>query len=117
MKDDYLGAAGNGFGDWMWQRASAIVLALTLPFPFTLMLCLTGGHIDQQTLFDLLAHPFVRSAHSLLVMALLLHAYLGLKVIMEDYVPALVLRLPALLVAMLLALGTGTWALAMIWSW
>ena len=117
MKDEYLGAAGNGFGDWLWQRASAVILILTLPFPFILLLCLTGGCLDQAGLLSLLVHPFAKTAHSLLVLAMLVHAYLGLKVIMEDYVPVLALRLPLLLATLVLALGTGIWTLAMIWSW
>jgi len=117
VKEDYLGAAGNGFGDWLWQRASAVVLVLTLPFPFILVLCLLGGCLGQAGLLSLLAHPFAKAAHSLLLFAMLTHAYLGLKLIMEDYVPVLALRLPLLLATLAVALGAGAWTLAMIWSW
>jgi succinate dehydrogenase / fumarate reductase membrane anchor subunit len=117
VKEEYLGAAGNGFSDWLWQRASAVILVLTLPFPFILVLCLLGGCLDQAGLLSLVAHPFARAVHSLLLLAMFAHAYLGLKLIMEDYVPALTLRLPLLLATLVLVLGTGAWALAMVWGW
>jgi len=117
VKEDYLGAAGNGFNDWLWQRASAVILLLTLPFPFILVLCLLGGCLDQAEFLNLVVHPFAKAAHSLLLFAMLTHAYLGLKLIMEDYVPALALRLSLLLATLAVALGAGAWALAMIWSW
>ncbi len=110
------GAAHNGLETWYWQRLSAVVLVLLLPPAYILLLFLLRGDMSQMALLDVLDQPFTRALHSILMLALLIHAYIGVKVIVEDYVP-LRLRLP-LLGALLPALaGLGLWWLSMIWAW
>jgi len=111
------GSAHSGFSDWYWQRLSAIVLALLLPLLFVLLLAVYGGSIDQQGLLNILDHVVSRVLYTILMVALLIHAYMGLKVILEDYVSVLAWRV--LLVGLMLVLMGGfsiAW-LAMIWSW
>lgn len=116
MKPEHLGAAGNGLGDWLWQRASAIVLLVTLPVPFVLLLGLIGGELGRDTFVSVLAHPLSKTIHSVMLLALLAHAYLGLKVIAEDYVPRLAIRLPILLGLLAGGAGAFIWAVALVWS-
>lgn len=111
-----LGAAHSGLEDWYWQRLSAVLLALLLPLPLALLFLLLFGHIDQFILLDFLDHPLTRTLHSLLSLALLLHAYIGVKVIAEDYVP-MAWRLPLLALLQVAAAATGLGWLAIIWAW
>ncbi len=111
------GAAHDGFDDWYWQRLSAVVLAVLLPLPFALLVAVYAGAVDQIGLFDIMDHILSRLLHTLLIVALLVHAYLGLKVIIEDYVPVIgwrVLLIGGMLVTMA---GFGVWWLAIIWAW
>jgi len=111
------GAAHSGLSDWYWQRLSAVVLAVLLPLPFFLLVSVYGGSVDQQGLLDLLDHFISRLLHTLLIAALMIHAYMGLKVIIEDYVHVAGLRV-CLTGAMLVVMtGFGIWWLAMIWAW
>ena len=111
-----LGAGHSGFAEWYWQRLSAVVLTLLLPLLLLLLFLLFFGHLDQPALLDVLDDPLTRILHSLLAAALLVHAYLGIKVIAEDYVP-LAWRLPLLLFVQLLTAATGLGWLAVIWAW
>jgi len=111
------GTAHNGLNDWYWQRLSAVVLLVMLPLPFALLIGAYSGMLDQFDLLDLLDHFVSRLFHTLLILALIVHAYIGLKVIMEDYVHSTLLRVP-LIGAMLVTMsGFGIWWLALIWAW
>ncbi|MFQ5344877.1 MAG: succinate dehydrogenase, hydrophobic membrane anchor protein [Mariprofundus sp.] len=111
-----FGAAHNGLECWYQQRISAVLLIILLPLPFALLLSLTLGDLDMLTLLDVIDHPFSRIVHTLLVLSLLVHAYLGVKVTVEDYVPV-VIRIPLMLAFLVLSFCFGLWWLALIWAW
>ncbi len=112
-----LGSAHSGFSDWYWQRLSAVVLALLLPLSFVLLVAVYNGSIDQQGLLNILDHVFSRVVHTVLIFALIIHAYIGLKVILEDYVHVLAWRIPLVSLMLVLMSAFGVWWLAMIWAW
>ncbi|RLL55960.1 succinate dehydrogenase, hydrophobic membrane anchor protein [Mariprofundus sp. EBB-1] len=111
------GSAHSGLSDWYWQRLSAVVLAFLLPLPFFLMLMVFSGAVDQQGLLDILDHVASRVLHTLLILALMVHAYMGLKVILEDYVHMLAWRIPLIATMLVVMGGFGIWWLALIWAW
>lgn len=112
-----IGTAHNGLTDWYWQRLSAVVLLVIIPLPFVLLCGVYSGALGQFELLDLLDHFVSRLLHTLLILAIIVHAYLGLKIIIEDYVHTTLLRVP-LIGAMLVAMGAiGIWWLALIWAW
>jgi len=111
------GSAHGGLSDWYWQRLSAVVLAFLLPLSFLLMLMVFSGAVDQQGLLDILDHVASRVLHTLLILALMVHAYMGLKVILEDYVHMLAWRIPLIATMLVLMSGFGIWWLALIWAW
>ncbi len=114
MKD--LGSAHSGISDWYWQRLSAVVLAVLLPLPFFLLIAVYSGSIDQQGLQHIVNHLFSRLLSTILIAALIIHAYIGLKVMIEDYVHVAGLRgilIGLMLVAMF---AFSIWWLAIIWG-
>ncbi len=117
MRRGDAGAAHNGLDQWYGQRLSAVVLLVLLPLPFALLVGVYTGQLDQLGLLDLLDSFASRLLHTALIAAVIAHAYLGLKVIIEDYVHTAALRVP-LIGAMLVATGiSGLWWLALIWAW
>ena len=111
-----LGCANNGLEDWYWQRLSAVVLTILLPLPYILLIWLLQGDVSQVTVLDILEHPVSRMLHSILMLTLLIHAYIGIKVIVEDYVP-LKIRMPFLGAMLMVVIGLGFWWTALIWAW
>jgi succinate dehydrogenase / fumarate reductase membrane anchor subunit len=111
------GTAHNGLSDWYWQRLSALVLLIIIPLPFLLLWGVYSGALNQFALLDLLDHFLSRLSHTLLIIAIVVHAYIGLKVMLEDYVHAPMLRV-LLIGAMLVAMAAaGIWWLALVWAW
>lgn len=111
------GAAHGGFPDWYWQRLSAVVLALLLPLPFFLLAAVYSGSFDQQGLLDILDHFLSHLLHTILIVALMIHAYMGLKVMIEDYVHVIGWRVFLIGLMLVLMAGFGIWWLAIIWAW
>jgi len=111
-----FGTAHSGFDEWYWQRLSAVVLAVLLPAAFVLLWAVYGGFLDQLALLDWLDSFVSRLLHTLLIVALIVHAYMGLKVIIEDYIHA---GLRVVLIGLMLVMMSlfGMWWLALIWAW
>jgi len=111
------GSAHSGVSDWYWQRLSAVVLVVLLPLPFFLLIGVYGGSIEQPGLQDILNHLLSHLLSTILIAALIIHAYAGLKVMIEDYVHVAGVR-GILIAAMFVAMsGFAIWWLAMIWAW
>jgi len=112
-----LGTAHNGLHDWYLQRLSAVVLALLLPIAFLLLICLYGGGMSYAEFWAFQHHAVVRVLHTMIALALLVHLYTGLKVIVEDYLHCACGRT---VISGALAVGVGVVALgwlSMIWNW
>ena len=111
-----LGAAHSGFSDWYWQRLSAVLLLVLLPLALASLWAVYWGVLDQSAFLDGF-HSFIfRLLHTLLAVALLVHAYMGLKVIIEDYVHT-GFRVVWIALVLILMGGLGVCWLALIWAW
>jgi succinate dehydrogenase / fumarate reductase membrane anchor subunit len=79
-----LGSAGEGVHQWRAQRFSALALVpLSLWFVFSLV-SLDGVYYED--FVDWLANPWVPALLSLFFGTAYYHAYLGVRVVIEDYV-------------------------------
>jgi len=116
VKGKELGTGHSGLFDWYLQRLSAVVLACLLPMALMLVWWVYDGGWSQLELLTWLDSFVVRVLHTLLILALMAHGYVGLKVIFEDYIHTgwRVLLLGLMLVAMVLF---AVWWLALIWAW
>jgi len=79
-----LGAAKEGVGHWWHQRLTALAL-----IPLSLWFCVAIARLpeaDYTTLVAWIAAPFNAVLLIALVMASLYHGYLGVQVVVEDYV-------------------------------
>jgi len=102
----------HGLRDWLLQRISAVYVAA-----FTLY-CLTHIALQPATGFqqwhDWLRHPVMAVASAGFIVALLLHAWVGMRDVVLDYVQALSLRLALLSLIGLVSIGCGLWALRIL---
>ncbi|MDX8391769.1 MAG: succinate dehydrogenase, hydrophobic membrane anchor protein [Mariprofundaceae bacterium] len=110
------GSAHNGLNEWYFQRLSAVGIGLLMPVVFVFLVAVYDGSLNQMQLLALLDSHIGRILHTLFLSALLLHAYLGIKVMLEDYVHQVALRIVLMGVVLL---GTGisaVWWLSLIWA-
>jgi len=99
----------HGLRDWLLQRISAVYLAGFLVF-FLLHISLRPAPTFHEW-HAWIAHPAMTVAGTAFVLAVLLHAWLGMRDVVLDYVHRLWLRLLLLSLIGLLLTGCGLWAL------
>jgi len=109
-----VGGARRGLDLWLLQRASALYMALFMPV--FLVLAWRAGPLDFATWQGLFAPLAMKVACLLCVVAVLLHAWIGLREILIDYVHFLVPRLVLYLLFGTLYLACLVWAVDMLWS-
>ena len=81
-----LGTAKDGTDHWWGQRLSAVALTLLGLWFMVSMLRLPG--FELATVVDFIGAPFNTILMTLLCATLAYHSYLGVQVVLEDYVHA-----------------------------
>lgn len=109
-----VAGARRGLGLWLWQRASAVVMALYLP-AFALYAA-SYAPLDYMAWRALFAPLIVKVATLIFSAAALLHAWIGLREILLDYVHLLGVRLALYLVFGLLYAACFVWAAVILWG-
>jgi len=108
-----LGSAHEGTGHFWVQRVSALLLIpLTVWFVTVLIGRIIGG--DASALAVWLNNPLNAIGMAAMILALFVHARLGIQVIIEDYVHAEGKKIACLLLNNLLILGFGALSLLSI---
>jgi succinate dehydrogenase / fumarate reductase membrane anchor subunit len=106
--------AHYGWKDWLAQRATAVVMAL-----YTLLLlgiALYRGGIDHASWTSLFAHPAFRIATLLFGLALLWHAWIGMRDIWMDYVKPVGLRMTLEVLTVMVLIGYAAWLIEVLWG-
>jgi succinate dehydrogenase / fumarate reductase membrane anchor subunit len=108
--------SGHGVEEWYMQRLSAVLILLLLPIALSLVVAVYHGTLTLNELQAWLHAPATRVFHSLFALALVAHAYLGVKVMVEDYIHKALMRLVMIAImqvaSVLLLLG---WLTAIWW--
>jgi succinate dehydrogenase / fumarate reductase membrane anchor subunit len=99
----------HGLRDWLLQRISAVYLAGFLVF-FILRIAVKPAQNFQEW-HAWFAHPAMTVASTAFILAVLLHAWFGMRDIVLDYVRRLWPRLLLLSLVGMLLTGCGLWAL------
>lgn len=103
-----------GLRAWLWQRVSAVyLLAYLLIGGGMLLRSPPAGYAEWH---DWMAEPFVGLATALFFAALLLHAWIGVRDIIIDYVGSLAARLTLLTLTGFGLAGAGLWTLKILYS-
>ncbi len=103
-----------GTGNWLMQRATAVVLAVALPgLIIHFILALPVDFAGWQALF---APVGMRVLLVLTILALALHAWVGVRDILMDYVHFTGLRLALYLTAIVMLSGSVVWLAAVLWD-
>ena len=104
-----LGSAKQGSHHWWMQRVSAIVLVpLGLWFVFSI---LSLANINYAAIRVWIADPMVTVLLLIMLLALYYHAYLGVQVVIEDYIDSEWQKIASLLLVRFLSFFAGAIAI------
>jgi succinate dehydrogenase / fumarate reductase membrane anchor subunit len=106
--------AHYGWKDWLAQRATAVVMAL-----YTVLLlgiALYQGGIDYASWTALFGRPAFRIATLLSGLALLWHAWIGMRDIWMDYVKPAGVRLTLEALTIIALVAYGAWLVQILWG-
>ena len=106
--------AHYGLMDWLIQRLTAVVMAV-----YTLLVlgvALWNGGIDHALWTRLFAHGGFRLASFLFMVALLYHAWIGVRDILMDYVKPVGVRLLLETVSVVVLVAYVGWTIRLLWG-
>lgn len=104
----------NGFRDWLVQRVSAVLLAAYALFMLGYFLCHRDLEFGQwQALF---AHPFMRIFTFATLVAIVLHAWIGMWMVYTDYIKPTWIRFIVQTLTIVLFLFYLGWGFEILWG-
>ncbi len=105
--------AHYGLRDWLSQRVTAALMAL-----FTIVLLvqlLFGGELDYDRWAAIFSRQWMRVLTFSVIVALAIHAWVGMRDILMDYVHGVVLRLCLQVATLVWLVGCTGWAIQVLW--
>ena len=102
----------DGLRPWLLQRVSAVYLAGF--FIFLLLHFAFYPHPDHASWRAWIAQPLIAIAFAGFVLALSVHAWVGLRDVVLDYVNPVGLRMLTLTLIAVLLIGSAFWALRVL---
>jgi len=99
----------QGLRPWIMQRISAVYIALSLIY-FAICLLLAEA-FNARHWDEWLATPFNNIALGLFLLAVLWHAWIGVRDVVLDYLPNVMARILTLSLVGLILLGSALWGL------
>jgi succinate dehydrogenase / fumarate reductase membrane anchor subunit len=105
--------AHYGLGDWLSQRITAVVMTV-----FTLVLIaqvLFGGPLGYDRWAGIFSQQWMKVLTFVTIVALLYHAWVGVRNVWMDYVKSVGLRLTLQAVTIVWLVGCAGWAVQVLW--
>ena len=106
--------AHYGLRDWMAQRATALLMAL-----FTVILLVqvifSGGPITYELWAGIFAAQWMKVLTFVVILALALHAWVGMRNIWMDYIKPVGLRLVLQVFTIIWLVGCAGWGFQVLW--
>ena len=97
----------EGLRPWVIQRVSAVYIVLFCLY--TIYSLLSAGQFSYENWNDWLYHPFNTTVTGVFIIALLFHAWIGMRDIVLDYVKNIMLRIFILAMLVGVLLGSALW--------
>lgn len=114
MVDRIVSGAHYGLRDWLMQRVTATVMAFYSLFLVAFLV--THQPLQFVDWSDLFHNQWMRFASLLFLLSLYLHAWVGVRDILMDYVHHTALRLIAEVLVILALAGCTAWSVQILWS-
>ena len=106
--------AHYGLGDWLAQRATAVVLLL-----YVVVLAVriaVAGPIDYEAWASIFVPAWMKIATLIAFFAIAYHAWIGMRDIWMDYVRPTAIRMVLQLATILWLAGCLAWAVQILWK-
>ena len=108
--------AHYGLRDWLLQRLTAVIMAAYTVMVVITLVGLQPLRLTHANLVSLMSGGFVRVATMLFFVALLYHAWVGLRDILMDYVKPMWVRLTLQAIVGQVLVGYLLWTAAILWG-
>ena len=105
-------AASLGLKAWLIQRLTAVYMAIFMVFTVMKLVFITPHSYQEWIAW--LAHPGINAALALFILSLLLHAWVGLRDVIMDYVKSFALRTGLFSLLIVVLSGCGLWSLRLL---
>jgi succinate dehydrogenase / fumarate reductase membrane anchor subunit len=105
--------AHYGLRDWLAQRATSIVMAL-----FTVAVIvqvLLPGPLDYYRWSAIFSRQWMKVLTFVVIVALLVHVWVGVRDILMDYVKGMGVRLALQVATIVWLVGCAGWAIQVLW--
>jgi succinate dehydrogenase / fumarate reductase membrane anchor subunit len=105
--------AHYGFRDWLAQRVTAVLMAL-----FTIVLVaqlLFGGRLGYERWSAIFSAQWMKVVTFVVIIALLYHAWVGMRDIWMDYVKPVAAKLVLQVFTLVWLVGCAGWAVQVLW--
>ena len=105
--------AHYGLRDWLSQRVTASLMAL-----FTLVVIvqvLLPGEMGYDKWAGIFSHQWMKVLTFVVIVALAVHAWVGIRDIWMDYVKPVAVRLTLHVLTLLVLVGCAGWAVQILW--
>lgn len=106
--------AHYGWRDWLVQRVSAVVMAVYTAL--ILFLVVWTGGLEYAAWKAIFASELFRLATFVFMLALLWHAWVGVRNIAMDYLKPTSVRLTFQVVVIVLLIAYAGWTIQVLWS-
>lgn len=114
MVDRIVSGAHYGLRDWLMQRVTAVVMVLYTLFMAAFLL--THQPLQFSDWSGLFRNQWVRLASLLFLLSLYLHAWVGVRDILMDYVHRTGFRLAAEILVILALIAYAAWSVQILWG-
>ena len=108
-----VSGAHYGLRDWLGQRVTAI--ALVLYSLYLLISVLSVPRLTYASWYGLFLNPFMKVATLLAMLALIYHAWVGLRDVLMDYIQKTWMRLSLETLTLGLLAGYACWTVIILW--
>lgn len=105
--------AHYGMRDWLAQRITGVILAVYALL--LLVVVLTRPEMNYGVWAGLFAEPWMKVASLLAILALIYHAWIGVRDIYMDYIQATSIRLILQVATILALISYAAWAVVILW--
>jgi succinate dehydrogenase / fumarate reductase membrane anchor subunit len=103
-----------GLRNWLLQRATAVVMALYSLLMVALLATQRPG--NYQAWREMFSPAWVRLATLLFCLSLFVHAWLGVRDVLRDYVPSLRARMVLQVLVDTALLVYSAWSVTILWG-